>query len=526
MPENFSFLFQYLKKEKITIDQNEFLFQVESHTSYPSLLAISDTLSFLKVNNLATRLEFEDIDHLPNTFIALIEEKPNNPFLAFLERKEDSFQYSRDGKTITVSKDFFKTMFQNIVLLAEKDENDIAIKKSNSNLVFGSIILGIIYLFLVFANSFSLLTTLFLCFAFLGIYLSVEAISHELGIQTKFSEAVCTLTANSDCDAVLNAKKSRFLEKFSFSDASIAIFSSQILSLLLFAISNQLHDFFNITTIVLLFSLPITFFSFYQQIVVAKKWCPICLAIICIIYLEIVCLLVFNNFSFAINTFAIAYFLLVLVGCYLASVFLKNIVKQNLDFKSKIIENNRFKRKYSLFKMALVASDQVIEKTTTTNNIVLGNPDAKLKITIVSSPFCGHCKEAHKIIEEILELHQDNICFNLHFNFDASKNDEKSKRVHQKLVQIYFTEGQNAFLNALHDWFENKDEEQIMLKSISKISDLSINEILNQQFTWNQENKISYTPAIIIGKYVFPKDYNRNELIYFINDLVDDEYLS
>ena len=286
MPENFSFLFQYLKKEKITIDQNEFLFQVESHTSYPSLLAVSDTLSFLKINNIATRLENEDIFHLPNTFVALIQEKENSPFLEFVERKEMGFQYSKKGKLNAVSNTKFETMFQNIVLLAEKEKNELVTKKSNKIFVLGLVFLVLIYLFSVFANGFSLLIFPFVTLATIGVYLSLEAISHEFGIQTKFSEAVCTLTANSDCDAVINAKKSRFLENFSFSDASITIFSSQILGLLLFAISNQLNYFYNITTIVLLFSLPITFFSFYQQIVVAKKWCPICLTIICIIYLE------------------------------------------------------------------------------------------------------------------------------------------------------------------------------------------------------------------------------------------------
>ena len=360
----------------------------------------------------------------------------------------------------------------------------------------------------------------------MGVYLSVEAISHEFGIQTKFSEAVCTITTNSDCDAVINAKKSRFLENFSFSEASITFFSAQLLGLLMFAITNQLPNFYNITIIILLFSIPVTFFSFYQQIAVAKKWCPICMAIICIIYAETVSLLVYTNFSFSIRTMPIAYILLVLVGCYIASVFVKNIIKQNLDFKTKISKNNRFKRKYSLFKMALLASDKVSEKTNTSNNILLGNPDAKLKITIVSSPFCGHCKEAHKIIEEILDIYKDKICFNLHFNFDDSNGDEKSKRVHQKLVQIYFSEGQNVFINALHNWFENKEEDKLILKSTSQIKDLKINEILYEQFSLNQENKITYTPAIIINKHLFPNEYDRNDLIYFINDLEDDEDFS
>ncbi|WP_395056088.1 vitamin K epoxide reductase family protein, partial [Flavobacterium sp.] len=438
MTEKFSFLFHYLKKEKITIDQTEFLFQVQSHTSYPSLLAISDTLSFLKITNLATRLESEDLVHLPDTFVAFIQEKVDNPFLSFVERKENGFQYSKVGKPVVVSNKKFEEMFQNIVLLAEKEEHELATKKPNYLVNFSLIFLGLIYLFLVFANGFSLLTFLFVCFAAIGVYLSVEAISHEFGIQTKLSEAVCTITTNSDCDAVINAKSPKFLENFSFSEASITFFSAQLLGLLLFAISNQLGSFYDITTVLLLISIPVTIFSFYQQIVVAKKWCPICLAIICIIYAEIISLLVFNDINFSISTIAIAYFLLVFIGSYIASVFVKSVIKQNLDFKTKISENNRFKRKYSLFKMALLASDTVNEKISISNNIFLGNPEAKLKITIISSPYCGHCKEAHKIIKEILDLHNDNICFNIHFNFDASKNDEKSKRVHQKLVQIYF----------------------------------------------------------------------------------------
>jgi protein-disulfide isomerase len=475
---------------------------------------------------LATRLENEDVVHLPDTFIALIQEKVDSPFLSFVERKENGFQYPREGKSSVVSNKMFEKMFQNIVLLAEKEENELATKKSNTLFSYSLVFYGLIYLFSIFANGFSLLTFLFVCFATVGFYLSVEAISHEFGIQTKFSEAVCTMTTNSDCNAVINAKKSRFLEKFSFSEASITFFSAQLLGLLLFSIANQLGSFYDITTILLLFSIPVTLFSFYQQIVVAKKWCPICLAIICIIYAEIVSLLVYTNFSFAINTIAISYFLLVLVGSYIASVFVKSIIKQNLEFKSKISENNRFKRKYSLFKMALSASDTVNKKISISNNIFLGNPEAKLKITIVSSPFCGHCKEAHKIIEEILDLHKDKVCFDLNLNFDASKNDEKSKRVHQKLVQIYFNEGQEIFIKALHDWFENKEEDKLTLKATSKITDLKTNEILYEQFSWNKENKITYTPAIIINNHLFPNEYDRNDLIYFINDLEDDEDFS
>ncbi len=124
MEMNFNYLFQYLEKENIIIDKSEFVFQVESHPNYPSLLSISDTLSFLKVENLVTRLETENLKHLPEKFIALVKEKGSIPFLAYIERLENGYQYIQNNKKENITVEQFKENFQNIVLLAEKVETN------------------------------------------------------------------------------------------------------------------------------------------------------------------------------------------------------------------------------------------------------------------------------------------------------------------------------------------------------------------------------------------------------------------
>lgn len=50
MTNKFNYLFQYLDKENINIDKEEFLFQNQSHPDYPSALAIADTLSFFNIH--------------------------------------------------------------------------------------------------------------------------------------------------------------------------------------------------------------------------------------------------------------------------------------------------------------------------------------------------------------------------------------------------------------------------------------------------------------------------------------------
>lgn len=145
MIDNFSFLFQYLKKENIAIDQIEFDLQIQSHSDFPSLLAISDTLSFFNVPNLATKINFEDIVHLPKNFIALLKYN-NKQFFALIEKEGSSFKYKEDNKSKKVSENEFQNIFQNIILLAEKEETNISEAKMKNSLYFLLPIIAFLYI--------------------------------------------------------------------------------------------------------------------------------------------------------------------------------------------------------------------------------------------------------------------------------------------------------------------------------------------------------------------------------------------
>jgi protein-disulfide isomerase/uncharacterized membrane protein len=357
----------------------------------------------------------------------------------------------------------------------------------------------------------------------IGVYLAVEALLHELGIKSKFSETVCALNVNTDCGAVINGKKSKIMKLINFSDSSFVFFSGQLLALLFLTISNQTTFFCTITTMLLLFSLPITVTSIYQQWFVIKKWCPICLAIIVVIYLEFFSFLYFKGFNLAINTKSIIYYLFALTVCLIMTYFSKKIIKTNVEQKSKIAESNRFKRNYSLFKIALLASDKVSKRTTVSKNIILGNPDAQLKIIMISSPFCGHCKDAHQTMDLILKHYKEKVSIEIRFNFDVTLGDKKSEIAHQKLINIYLDKGQEAFNEALHDWFENKEIDKINSNKHYHLTEATANKILQAQLLWNQENAITFTPTLIINGHHFPKEYEREDLIYFMNDLAEDK---
>ena len=524
MNTNFEYLLQYFDNENITIDLNEFYFQIQSHPDYPSLLSISDTLSFFKINNLATNLENEELVHLPKYFIALIQDQKFISNLVFVEKTTKGYKYLNNNTVIESNEETFLKSFQNVVLLVEKEENEPKKEnKSNELVIVGSILFGLLYLALIFINGFSILVSTFICLALVGIYLSYEAISSEFGIKTKFSQAVCSISANSDCKAVLNTVKSKIIQQISFSTVSIAFFSSQIIELLIFSVFNKPIEFFLINSILLLLTIPVIIFSIYHQTLVAKKWCPICMAIILLIVIEFIILIFNYQIQFTVNPIYFATYILLLIGVYSILYFIKNSFKVNLELTATIAQNNRFKRNYSLFKMALIASEKLKIVAFDSEKIILGNPDAHLKITVISSPFCGHCKKSHELISEILDRYNDKVYIQLHFNLNIELSDQNAKELHFKLLQIYFEFGQNQFLKNMHIWFETKDVNKIDAINHFEENENRIIKIIENQYNWNLLNDITFTPAIIINGFHFPKEYDRNDLIYFIEELADDE---
>ncbi len=75
----------------------------------------------------------------------------------------------------------------------------------------------------------------------------------------------------------------------------------------------------------------------------------------------------------------------------------------------------------------------------------LGNRNAKLHISVVSNPYCGFCKGAHKILEDLLVQYPDEISAQLRFNYSGGKVDEKYTQLISDFLNIYKNKSQSEF---------------------------------------------------------------------------------
>ncbi|WP_340202193.1 vitamin K epoxide reductase family protein [Ascidiimonas sp. W6] len=519
------FMIQYLKKEKITIDFEEYKFQTETHPDYPSLLSFSESLSFFNIDNIATRVPKDQFKNIPDRFIALLEPKEKAPFLSFVEQKTNGVEYFLDGSMHTIDEANFLNLWSGIVLIAEQTKDTVqTIRKRNSitNLM-PLIALILIGLLTMTIRDFPFSFSGFAFLSLLGIFLAFEALKQEFGIKNTISSGVCNSSSNTDCHSVISSAKVKFFGTLGLSDISIIYFPSQLISFLILGLGVYQNTFLQSTLLSLAIAIPITLFSLHYQYNIAKKWCPVCLGIVAIIYAQLITLgTLLESVSLhldIIGLLATACIYLFFTGLWL---HIKPFIKEFFALKSFKLDAMRFQRNYSLFKNALKATRKV-EPIIMSSKITLGNPSSALQISVITNPFCKFCEGAHEAIHTIIKRNGMETGISLRFNIHTEKTALSSKLLHQGFIEIYKEKGGEALLDAMDFWFLHKDKDLWFAKyKTSQELNPEIMTILQQQYSENAENELMFTPAIIINEYLYPSMYKPTDLPRFISELEED----
>ncbi len=525
MNKNFNALFQYLKKEDIIIDKNEFLFQIQSHPDHPSLLSIADTLSFFNVKNGAMRVPFSEIEFLPNYFIAILREENNEHSMEtqayFMERIDNAFFYKQENKAVLISHESLALRWLDIVLLVENTEKKGPVIKHKAKF---SWFLPFLFLITFFAVLFqfedTMQTKLFFLFPTLGLLFSIVALKDLFDSKSELLDSFCNLTASDSCASVVNSNKWNFLKTVNFSDLSLVFFASQFFGLLFFLFSGDTMVYFTIQKIALIASIPVLLLSVYYQKFVEKKWCPVCLVIISLILLELFYVFSFQKTTSVISPKELLIFGFVLLSPIMIWSALKKLFIQLKELKEHQLKAMRFEGNYAIFKNSLVAKEKV---QLPQSSLILGNKESKTIITIISSPFCGHCKDVHEIVDSILEKHNTAVQIQVILKANLEKENEEGKKLLRSLLGMYRQDGGAIFAKALKVWFDRtNNEEWFRLFPVNNSVEFDV--LLNSQSQWCEENDYNFTPAIFVNGYEYPQMYERKNLQFYINELIEDNF--
>ncbi|RZN84764.1 MAG: hypothetical protein EVB11_01550 [Winogradskyella sp.] len=514
-----------LSYNTIAIDKNELEFQIESHPSYPSLHAITGVLDHFNVDNLALDIpkNEETLAQLPKAFLTQIETIKGKEFVVAVNKglNYQLINSSKKDRLVTI-KEFLK-QFTGIIVGVEKTEFTDESKKTNQ--VYSQSLIGlsiIIVIGLVYMLKPTLQSVLFLTTSFLGLVISLAIKKQEQGEVTMLGDTFCSgESEKKDCNAVLESKGARVFNDYKLSDLSIVYFLGLISTTLMLSVANQS---ITITHIISFLAIPITFYSIYYQGVIIKKWCLLCLSIVGILWAQAGLFLIDTD---VLNSLEILWTPAALVlSCFILTFTVYHQLSLKLNelnsLKKLKVDFYKFKRNFKLFETLLQKS----KAYNTIDNqdfqgILIGNREAKLKITIITNPFCGHCKPVHALVEDIYKKYAKEVTIQIYFNINPKDKESKSTKVVTRLLELYKTKGLGFCMDAMHSVYENQDT-KLWLEEFGSCNDTEyFSEILEQQYNWCIENSINFTPEILVNGKSYPKEYDRGDLLLFIEDLYE-----
>lgn len=494
-------LINYLK-----LDKQEFLFQFNSHPNYPSALAFSDTLNFMGVRNDAYELDKEYWDELPEEFIAIVDN-------SFSLVKKTGAQYSiYSDKSKTLNKEDLHKKSTDFVLLFEKDK--VEHKSVTSYKPFIYAIFAVIALYSLLSQAWY--EAVFNILSLAGVYISLEIFNQKFGNTSTVIGSICGDTAGkqavNSCNKIINQDKTSILG-LKFSDFSLIYFVGiTVLGLFLPATSFVVKGFTFASVIAIGYSL-------YIQGFVEKTFCRVCLLIISVLVAQLIIgLFLFENIHFDIKTSLLS--LILWIASFSLVLYLNNTLGEKENLQKSNAKNLRFKRNYDLFKRELLENEKITFSDTETFSV--GNQDARLRISVVSNPYCGFCKDAHKIMENLLNKYPNDISVQMRFNYSPDPQNEKFTNLISDFMYTYKNKPMQEFLHLVEYWFETRDENKIRQKS----GTTSNNEDLTPLVEMSVENRnagLNFTPIILINGYQFPDKYDRDDIYYFIDELTEDE---
>ncbi|MFK8102246.1 MAG: vitamin K epoxide reductase family protein [Saprospiraceae bacterium] len=521
---------QLIQRYQIYIPSAELKLQLQSHPSYPSLHALTGVLTHFGIENIALRVPTDEatLAQLPPYFVANVSYQKQME-LVLVEKEATSLKiFYEKGKVLSVDVSDFLATWNGIVVAIEKNENLLESTTNRTLEISKKIALAfaVIFLSIIVYFQASAVAAIHFLLSLVGLGLSIIIIQHKFGLNAATTNRFCNLSETTSCEAVLHSKGAKLLGWIKMSDLSLLSFINYSLIWILFFISGITN--YSLLWLASLFALPFVGYAIIYQAKVVKKWCPLCLAVATILILQAVLVAttqLTSAWSFP-NILASVFILLSISGTTLSWLFLKPLLTKTFALEKIEIAYYKFKRNFEVFKTLHRKNELLSATTSIAGELVFGNQNAAVHLLLVTNPLCFYCKQAHRDIEQLLHQGKDKLKLTIRFNARPTEKERVDYQVITHLYHSYHTEGPAACLKKLSTVYAEEVDLEAWLAAQETLTNTNYEQIFEQQEEWGQTNGINFTPALYLNERAFPQAYQRSDLIYFVEDLIEEEEMN
>lgn len=500
-----------LKIAKVKVTETTLKNKLLQHSDFPTLISLSDILTDLKVDNMATRINPYQLSEIPLPAIAHFEDGSGYGTIHKIENNQVEWLHDKIGiRRESIAE--FSQKWQGITLLTQPNEKSGEENYSNNrkfeiieNLRNPFIISGLILILGYFiGNHFNNLsienTTSFYAFfitKFAGVIVSCFLIWYSIDASNSFLRSVCEINSKTNCGNILNSDAAKIFGWLTWSEIGLFYFTGGFLALLF---SNNLNETLPILKWLNILALPYTVWSVYYQAFVAKEWCVLCLTIQVLLWIEFFTL---TSIAFTLNI-DMTNSLINLSLCFLSVTILWAFIKKPLQISGRFDETFNTLQKIKFdpdFVKGILSKERMLPPIFEGMKVLrMGNPEAENVITLALSPSCASCSHTFR---EVQKLVKNNHQFRVEVIFSTSN---EANHVGGQVARGILSLPHEQMEIAAQKWFQHIKQDQQKWKLNFGLNNET--EVDFQQMTfhlrWLELAGVFSAPAIFLNKAELP----------------------
>ena len=508
---------------KITHDSvREF---IKSDPDFPSLKSICNLFDNYGIINYALRIDEKDLIEIDRPFLAHINNKGWKMILVYsLNKGRVLFADSLAGKKIMEVKEFIK-LWDGVIIITESgsktDQTDFSMKRADEViskelvyfaliLIFITILSGLLFNRPDLNEKFRLLSISIIFTHILGLVFSILLFRNELNIKSSFTEKLCHITSNTDCEAVTNSSVSKIVGSVTWAEIGIVYFSG---GLIILSVINRIEAI-SLIKVLSICSIPYPVFSVLYQWLKIKKWCPLCLLVQSVLIFEFLFLLSapFAGVNTTLFILAALIFSTILIPTMLNKYLIINKSERD-DYRIKFL---KLKREPELFLQELKKSTRIVLPKTDLL-LTYGDLRSEIAITAFLSPYCSACSSK---FFEINDLIRKGSQFKIRLILTNIKDEVTSKLLKQICFYVE-TGNKEESLILLEEWYKTDRNLKHTIFNDLKITEAcpGFDEMVSQNQELFRIGNIQRVPTILVNDFILPQMYTLDELKYHINEI-------
>ncbi len=493
-----------------------------SHPDYPSLLSITDTFDQWDIDSRAVAIGHDQLRHVALPAIFHFKENQEDYFVLAESMNDEHIQiYDTDKGKLTLLKADFLRLWDGISILLDIDrsageENYRQHRRAEilHNLRIPLLISGFLAFWLIGLFHIDGVTGLIVYgLLLLGLGSSVLIVLKEFEIAPKWTDNLCKMGNEGDCDSVIASSSSKLFGWLGLSDMSLVFFASITSTCvlgLLTDVSTQSE-----LALLFLFSIPMVVYSLFTQYYVVKSWCLLCNVVVgAIVMLNVVHYPTLAQISLtgtALSFLTIGFVVSGLGWMSIKSLFISD--EKILYLESQL---NRIKLDPDLWQLKWNRQPTVLNWIPNKGDVIYGDITSKHKLIVVSDPYCGPCSDAHPKLAALIDKSAD-LCVIVRLRGDPDKSGTRKNLI---ISTISSMADMSLKRQALDDWYLWKDPDRWRQKYSHESMPID-HTVAEANHSWLSMNQISGTPTYILNGKILSHDYAVDDIRYFLKLVVD-----